>query len=608
MPVKMALFLTKGANCYQKFIGIPSINKSNFLTFKIKSKKFKNIKFKFLNKKLNFVKPFNWEVDGFERLWIFNLHYFDWARDLLDSAIDNKCWDIRENDMNYLIDNWITSNKPGKNDGWHSYTTSLRIRNWIWLFIFCPELSTTKRIKSLWSQICWLRSHPESCHGGNHWIENLTALAQGSCHYEGALSKNIFEYALFNLKIELDKQILNDGGHEERTVSYHILILDRLVELSCVLELKFGKVPNWLIKYIEKMLSWADSVKLINGSFPSFNDCDNSEFKKSEKVISFAKGFLNNYLVDLDGLKGKLLEIIYKKRKVFSKKDKKINKDLNITDLPDTGWTILKPGKGWQLTFKCGLSSPPHLAAHGHSDLLSFNLYHMGKDIITETGTSSYKRGNYRDYERSSAAHNALQIGYKKNNKLIFVEPIDTWSVFRAGKKAIPLKKNYGYLNNWLWVQGSHDGFRFLGCTHIRFIAITIDKFQNPLLLIIDKINVKNRDIFFKSFLHLRPLFFNLDNSKNLDFKFFNSLENCKFISESKKGYISKGFGLRENRTIIENSGEIFNNNCTMITVISNTSLKSECKFNSDNSGKIYFDQFDNISWEIKNDFFILTK
>ena len=103
--------------------------------------------------------------------------------------------------------------------------------------------------------------------------------------------------------------------------------------------------------------------------------------------------------MDVNGYKGKLLELTLKKRKGTYHSnilDKKNNK---LIDLPDTGWTILKPGDGWELTFKCGLSCPPHLAAHVHSDLLSFNLYHLGEEIITETGTSSYKKGMYRDYE-----------------------------------------------------------------------------------------------------------------------------------------------------------------------------------------------------------------
>ena len=71
-----------------------------------------------------------------KRLWQFNLHYFDWIRNSLDQYLINDYKDIFLKDINILIKNWIVSNPIGKGDGWHSYTISLRIRNWIWMLKF----------------------------------------------------------------------------------------------------------------------------------------------------------------------------------------------------------------------------------------------------------------------------------------------------------------------------------------------------------------------------------------------------------------------------------------------------------------------------------------
>ena len=72
----------------------------------------------------------------------FNLHYFDWARQYLEECLnkddcDNKLFLISE-----LIDQWIENNPVGSEDGWHSYTISLRIRNWIWFFSSFPNSAT----------------------------------------------------------------------------------------------------------------------------------------------------------------------------------------------------------------------------------------------------------------------------------------------------------------------------------------------------------------------------------------------------------------------------------------------------------------------------------
>jgi uncharacterized heparinase superfamily protein len=38
------------------------------------------------------------------------------------------------------------------------------------------------------------------------------------------------------LQRELSQQVLSDGGHEERSASYHLLMLDRLAELAQALQ------------------------------------------------------------------------------------------------------------------------------------------------------------------------------------------------------------------------------------------------------------------------------------------------------------------------------------------------------------------------------------
>ena len=126
---------------------------------------------------------------------------------------------------------------------WHSYTLSLRTRNWIWLFRCCPQLVTQHRIQSLWQQLCWLQAHPEHCHGGNHWLENLTALVLGGLQFDGPKAQAMHRRALRLLQRELTSQVLADGGHEERSASYHLLMLDRFVELGCVLSTVNGERP-----------------------------------------------------------------------------------------------------------------------------------------------------------------------------------------------------------------------------------------------------------------------------------------------------------------------------------------------------------------------------
>ena len=121
------------------------------------------------------------------------------------------------------------------------------------------------------------------------------------------------------------------------------------------------------------------------------------------------------------------------------------------------------------VVFKTGPSCPPHLAAHAHSDLLSFELLHNGLPIISEVGTSIYGSGPDRQFERSSAAHNSLQLASSLHGSLRWIEPVDVWAGFRAGRKANLVSRGCGSHRSWLYAFGGHDGFQAIKAEHCRF-------------------------------------------------------------------------------------------------------------------------------------------
>ena len=442
--------------------------------------------------------PLKWNNNNYSRLWQFHLHYFDWMKTWLDKRLNE------DNDINELylvgklIDSWIDNNLIGTYDGWHSYTISLRTRNWIWLFNFYPELATPKRLSSLWTQLCWLEKHPEYCHGGNHWLENLIALALGGVQFECARAKNMHSKALIQLEKELAYQILDDGGHEERSASYHFLILERLVELGCILRISSEKTHPWLQKAIYKMLEWSKEIQLEKYNLPRFNDSATVSPEIIKEILSFASSYLDEKDYGCFGLKLKQLNSSSNDLKKTTLNN--INKEPTyIKDLSNTGWTIIKHLK-WDLVFKCGVPCPKHLPAHAHSDLLSFDLFYDGIPVLAEAGTSTYRNSKARIYERSTPSHNVLQLGkvYKANRftseKIDWIDPVEIWGGFRAGRKAKPLKRNFGHdAGGKLWVEGEHDGFKQWGARHNRLIEILPKHNSGIILYISDQLKLKNK-------------------------------------------------------------------------------------------------------------------
>ena len=70
--------------------------------------------------------------------------------------------------------------------------------------------------------------------------------------FEGAKAEKIFKYSYKELEKELKLQILEDGGHQERSASYHLLILERLIELGLIIENIKVLGQLGLLKQLEK--------------------------------------------------------------------------------------------------------------------------------------------------------------------------------------------------------------------------------------------------------------------------------------------------------------------------------------------------------------------
>ena len=471
------------------------------------------IKFKFLNDERCLPWPICWNDPSWPRLWQFNLHYFDWARHWLEQAIRKGAWPEEANALEPLIDHWIAANPAGRGDGWHSYTLSLRTRNWIRLFQTCPTLATSARLQSLWQQLCWLQAHPEHCHGGNHWLENLTALAIAGLQFDCPQANAMHRRAMDLLQPELASQLLADGGHEERSASYHLLMLDRLIELGAALQACNSESPYWLLLAINAMTAWAEAVRLEAGGFPRFNDSVIENYQPPASTFSQAP----------------------------------------LTDLASTGWTLIRPGHGWELVFKCGVPCPRHLPPHVHSDLLSFDLCHHGMPVLAEAGTSVYGSGPDRLYERSGAAHNVLQLGSIKGSQIQWIEPVEVWGGFRAGRKANPLDRACGqHEAGSFWVTGSHDGFKRYGASHLRRIELKVGSDGLLLLSLSEQISCR-RPMAWRQWWHLGP-----DLPENLLDPLFQQLDQLGPVDVSwHNTWFSTGFGQRKARRSLCFSGQL---------------------------------------------------
>ena len=381
-------------------------------------------RFRFLNAEHTLASgPAAWDDPDLERLWRYNLHYFD---DL--NAVDAA---QRAPGHCELVARWVAENPPGRGTGWEPYPTSLRIVNWIkWFLAAGPaeDVAEPAWLDSLAAQTRWLRGRLEWHLLGNHLFANAKALVIAGLYFDGAEAQAWLARGLAILERELPEQILADGGQFERSPMYHALALEDLLDLLNIIGARAGVassaralVPR-LRETASRMLHWLRCMTHPDGKLGLFNDT----------ADGIAPG-----IAELERYAAALAITAPQPIKTA------------VAHLADSGY-IRASGGGAVLLADVALIGPDYLVGHAHADTLSFELSVGARRVVVNGGTSCYGLSAQRLHERGTAAHSTVAVAGQNSSEV--------WSGFRVGRRARPV----GLKVQGTRISCAHDGYRYL--------------------------------------------------------------------------------------------------------------------------------------------------
>lgn len=371
--------------------------------------------FTFLNRRRDLVFPRDWNSPEIEKLWLYNLHYFN---DLTgSSAAKHKSRHKR------MMNEWILGNPPAKGIGWDPYPLSLRIVNWI-KWALAGNCLDNKALHSLAVQVRHLKKRLEIHLLGNHLFENAKALVFAGLFFRGAEADEWYKIGTRILVRQLREQILPDGGHFERSPMYHAIILEGLLDVIH-LHKAFGLTPpsSWS-KTATKMLSWLKTMSHPDGDVSFFNDTTLGNAPTLHDLVNYS---VTNGVAQPEALKGSFL-------------------------LKSSGFARLVADRA-ELIADVGSVGPDYLPGHAHAATLSFELSLDGERVIVNTGISTYEPGPDRIWQRGTAAHSTLMVD-GQNSSVV-------WSGFRVAQRARATVRFFkqGAQSS---LSASHDGYRRL--------------------------------------------------------------------------------------------------------------------------------------------------
>jgi len=376
-------------------------------------------RFCFLGKEQVLERSSDWNHSGWEKIWLYNLHYFD---DLnAEGSSKRKEWHAE------LIERWIEDNPPGFGNGWEPYPTSLRIVNWVKWVLAGNDL-TTKAVESLAVQMRLLEKRIEYHLLGNHLLANAKALVFAGLFFRGEEATRWLKKGIQIFLSQLPEQVLPDGGHFERSPMYHGIILEDLLDLINI-QKAYGQEPAKLLNATaQRMLVWLRVMTHPDGEIALFNDA------------AFGIAPIPSTLFDYAQRLGHRLP-------------EQVNETL--TNLEASGYIRMQTKIAVALLDVAPIG-PDYLPGHAHADTLSFELSLFGQRVIVDSGTSCYGDSPERLRQRGSVAHNTVMIDG--------LDSSEVWSGFRVARRARPFGLKVGTTKGATSVRCSHDGYwRLLG-------------------------------------------------------------------------------------------------------------------------------------------------
>jgi uncharacterized heparinase superfamily protein len=354
----------------------------------------------------------DWAQADAPRLWRFHLHYWDWAWGLATDPdrLAGRALFAR------LLCAWQAAARFDHVDAWHPYPAALRAWSWCSLHneLVAGSDIEAEFVDELATHAGFIRRHLEYDLGGNHLVKDLKALVGLAVFFA---DERLRRFAVRQLARQVDTQILADGGHYERSPSYHCQVLADLIDVAGLLQAAGQVPPTSLTAAVDRMRRWLGAVLTPDGQVPLLND---------------------GYPVE---------------RELTAALQPSPVPDDSLVVLPDTGLVRTVAGD-WHLLADVGPPCPLSLPGHAHADTFGCLLHVSGVPLLIDTGTSTYEPGPVRRYERSTAAHSTVQLDG--------ADSTEVWGVFRAGRRARVSGLVARADSSGLTCEAVHDGFRRL--------------------------------------------------------------------------------------------------------------------------------------------------
>ena len=339
----------------------------------------------------NDLRTADWRTTAGMPLWSYELHYLE--------ALEALAWSGDAAGVTQLMRTWEANAIGGA--GWDAYPVSARAAHWATALLLVGQQMGTDAfahaLSSLYTQLGYLAKNLETHLLGNHLLANRAALARGTLLFaEEPVLWRVEAHGRYQR--ELAGQVGPEGLHEERTPMYHALALRSALEEALLLRASGQRPGGGEMERIDRMLRADLLLRRADGSVRLLNDTAATETPTREYLERLGTRLL-----------GQIAHVT-----------------VGTFVMRDAGYAGYR-GHDAACVVDAGMASPPWQPGHAHCGALSYELDVGGSPLVVDSGVHGYDGDPFREYVRSTRAHNTVVIGGHEQG-----EP---WATFRMARR-----------------------------------------------------------------------------------------------------------------------------------------------------------------------------
>jgi len=369
---------------------------------------------------------------------------------------------------------WIAANPYAWSVNWAcAMDVALRAVSWIWGFYFmadAPACSSrefrTELLRSLYLHGEFVATHLEKADvNGNHYLCDGVGLVFLGCLFGATPRGRKWRTIGRDLVVsEIFNQVTPDGVDFEQSTAYHRLVLEAFLTSYLLLEKHGESIPQDAWARLERMCEYVEAYTKPTGLAPLVGDADDGRVQTlgsqpigdhryllSTAAVRFgredfkarAECFFDEsfWMLGPDGL-ARFRTL----RQVAPSNESRA--------FADGGFYVLRSADA-HVFIDCGDVGMRGRGGHGHNDILSFELFLNGMNIVTDCGAYLYTASReWRNAFRSTAFHNGVQVDDEEVNR--FISPDALWQLaYDAHPVDAVLTRRRG-IDRFC---GSHDGY-----------------------------------------------------------------------------------------------------------------------------------------------------